>query len=250
MHTITTVDVLPRHPRTGLRAIGIGRRGPIWPVMGGDGTGDGSTGQDGGQTGDADQTGSGSEAGTGQQSDKGGTDLAALPDDIKKLISDLRSENASHRTGKKAAETAAAAEKAKLAGVLKAIGVKPDGTEDIKPEEIAAKLEQANSAAWQRGVKLQVFTIASKHGADPTALLDSMTFIDSLDDLVDVDPDSADFAKQLESKIKAAVKDNPKFKATPAGPARSGGDMSGGSGEKRTGQRPTLGAAIAAAYKT
>lgn len=31
---------LPIHPHTGLRAIGMGRRGPIWPVMGGDGTTD------------------------------------------------------------------------------------------------------------------------------------------------------------------------------------------------------------------
>lgn len=37
---------LPRHPVTGLRALGIGRRGPIWPQLGGDGTGDGNTGDD------------------------------------------------------------------------------------------------------------------------------------------------------------------------------------------------------------
>lgn len=51
----TTADVsLPahptlRHPRTGepLRAVGWGRRGPIWPVLGGDGTNDGGQQQGG-----------------------------------------------------------------------------------------------------------------------------------------------------------------------------------------------------------
>uniref|UniRef100_UPI003C30EBCB Major capsid protein n=1 Tax=Mycolicibacterium phage Mycofy1 TaxID=3349809 RepID=UPI003C30EBCB len=31
---MNTLDTLPVHPRTGLRAIGMGKRGPIWPVMG------------------------------------------------------------------------------------------------------------------------------------------------------------------------------------------------------------------------
>jgi len=38
-------DDMPIHPRTGLRAIGIGKRGPIWPIMGGSGEGDGSSGE-------------------------------------------------------------------------------------------------------------------------------------------------------------------------------------------------------------
>ncbi|MGW6121499.1 phage major capsid protein [Nocardia sp. NPDC055165] len=36
---------LPKHAETGLRALGVTKRGvPIWPVLGGDGTGDGNTG--------------------------------------------------------------------------------------------------------------------------------------------------------------------------------------------------------------
>lgn len=31
------------HPVTGLRALGMGKRGPIWPVIGGNGEGDGNT---------------------------------------------------------------------------------------------------------------------------------------------------------------------------------------------------------------
>lgn len=86
----TLVDVcLPthptlRHPRTGepLRAVGVSRRGPIWPILGGDGTGTGGQqgGQGGGQAGGADggqngggQAGTGAAGGqnTGQQSGAG-----------------------------------------------------------------------------------------------------------------------------------------------------------------------------------
>ncbi|QFG10026.1 scaffolding protein [Mycobacterium phage IdentityCrisis] len=42
-------DDMPIHPRTGLRAIGLGKRGPIWPIMGGSGEGEGNPG---GTTGD------------------------------------------------------------------------------------------------------------------------------------------------------------------------------------------------------
>ena len=38
---------LPKHPITGLTALGIGKRGPIWPALGGNGEGDGNTGDGG-----------------------------------------------------------------------------------------------------------------------------------------------------------------------------------------------------------
>lgn len=127
------------------------------------------------------------------------------------------------------------AEQAKLAKVLTALGVKADGSEDVKPEDITARLEQANSKAWTRGVHLQLHRLASKHDADPTALLDSMMFVNSLDDLTSIDPDDDTFADQLDERIKAAVKANPKLKAASATPpaSRSGGDFGGGPGEQR-----------------
>jgi hypothetical protein len=42
-----TTITLPVHPATGLRALGIGKRGPIWPVLGGSGEG-GEGGSEGG----------------------------------------------------------------------------------------------------------------------------------------------------------------------------------------------------------
>lgn len=73
----TLVDVcLPthptlRHPRTGepLRAVGVGRRGPIWPILGGDGTGSG--GEQGGQGAGQGGTGTGGQN-TGGQGGTGG----------------------------------------------------------------------------------------------------------------------------------------------------------------------------------
>ncbi|QDH47610.1 major head protein [Gordonia phage Madeline] len=43
---MSTIDNLPVHPLTGLRALGMTSRGPIWPQLGGDGNGDGNTGDD------------------------------------------------------------------------------------------------------------------------------------------------------------------------------------------------------------
>ncbi|WP_025353372.1 hypothetical protein [Nocardia nova] len=43
---------LPIHPRTGIRAIGWSRRGPIWPAMGGSEDGSPAEGGEGGEGGD------------------------------------------------------------------------------------------------------------------------------------------------------------------------------------------------------
>ncbi|OLT27750.1 hypothetical protein BJF83_17345 [Nocardiopsis sp. CNR-923] len=56
------MNALPTHPTTGLRALGWTRRGPIWPVLGGDGTGgappagEGQGSGDGGQNSGAGRT--------------------------------------------------------------------------------------------------------------------------------------------------------------------------------------------------
>lgn len=74
----STVDVcLPTHPtlthpRTGepLHAVGMSRRGPIWPILGGDGTDDG--GQGGNGTGNGGQGGNGTGTDNGQNGGQGG----------------------------------------------------------------------------------------------------------------------------------------------------------------------------------
>lgn len=59
---------LPVHPRTGLTAIGFGKRGPIWPVAGG--SEDHDDGGAGGQDADGDK-GTDSKTGTAGSADKG-----------------------------------------------------------------------------------------------------------------------------------------------------------------------------------
>jgi hypothetical protein len=86
----TTVDVsLPihptlRHPRTGapLQALGWGRRGPIWPVLGGDGTNDGGQpqGQPQGQPGAGQPQGQPQGGQQGGQQGQGGNPLDNLLD--------------------------------------------------------------------------------------------------------------------------------------------------------------------------
>jgi hypothetical protein len=64
MHILNGVN-LPVHPSTGLRALGMGRRGPIWPVMGGSQP-TGNEGQQ--QSGAGGQQASGGQGAGGQQS--------------------------------------------------------------------------------------------------------------------------------------------------------------------------------------
>lgn len=99
-----------------------------------------------------------------------------------------------------------------------------DGKAD--PDKLAQQLTATQGKARQSAVELAVYRAASKHSADPDALLDSRGFLKQIDDL---DPDADDFASKVADAIKAAVESNPKLKsaASPAPPARSGSDMSG-----------------------
>lgn len=169
------------------------------------------------------------------------TDLSTLPADVQKLIEDTRAEAAKHRTEGQTAKQAVDAEKQRVAAVLKALGLNADGTDAPKdPAALAAAVEEAQNDAWATAVENQVLRIKD---VDSDALLDSRGFIDSLDGFVDDDPRSAEFKTKLAAHVKAYVDKNPKFKATPAGPARSGGDHPGGGGTSTA--RPTsLSAAI------
>lgn len=158
---------------------------------------------------------------------------------------------ASAREAEKTAKAEAKAANDQLAKVMAALGKNPDGTDLADPEAHAAQLTQraeaAEAAAWRAGVQLQVHNAAAEHGASATRLLDSMGFIDTLDDLVDVDPNSADFRTALADRVKAWVEKHPEFKASGGqGPGRMGAEHTGGNAG---GQRVQgLGAAVTAAY--
>jgi hypothetical protein len=170
------------------------------------------------------------------------TDLSTLPADVQKLIEDTRAEAAKHRTEGQTAKQAVEAEKQRVAAVLKALGLNADGTDAPQdPAALAAAVEEAQNAAWATAVENQVLRLKD---VDSDRLLDSRAFIDSLDGFVDDDPNSAEFKTKLAAHVKKYVADHPSFKATPAGPARSGGDHPGGGGTPNA--RPT---SLAAAVK-
>jgi hypothetical protein len=148
-------------------------------------------------------------------------DIASLPEWAQKQIRDLRGEATKARTAAK--QTAAQeARQQTLAEVAKALGIGQEG-KPVSAEDLAGQIEQAQSSAWVSAVELQVYRAAGSLGADAEALLDSNFFRDSLDDLVDEDPRSAEFAEALKTKVQAALEAKPdKYRpagtAAPAGP--------------------------------
>jgi hypothetical protein len=159
-------------------------------------------------------------------------DLASLPDWAQKALKDARAEAAKSRTTAK--QTAADEARSELAKeVARALGIKT-GDEPPDPAELTKQVEQAHAAAWSSSVELNVYRIAGRLGGNADALLDSVKFLETLDELTDVDPSSAEFATQLEAKVQAALETNPVFKAngqapgTPNAPAGPRPDPSQG----------------------
>ncbi|MES2211206.1 MAG: hypothetical protein V4515_13660 [Chloroflexota bacterium] len=146
-------------------------------------------------------------------------DVNALPPEVQAYIkSQVDAADLKARTGSKA-NAAAEARKELTAQIATALGLAGDEPPD--PAALTAHLEAARDAAWASGVELQVFRIAGPLGANPDSLLDSRAFIASLDDLVDLDPNSAEFRTALQAKVQEAAAKHPA--TTPAsGQAPSG----------------------------
>lgn len=265
-------DTLPLHPDTGLRAIGHTRRGPIWPVLGGDGTGDGNTGDDSGTGDNNAQSGAqGSDASNGQASGKTGgqqqtaaptgqqgtgdntgqqdsdtDDLANLSQaDLARMVKDLRKENGSARTNAK--QTAADEAKQDMAQQIgKALGlVNDDDNKAPDPEQLTQQLTAEQERARSAIVKAAIYEHAGTHGADPKSLDDSRSFREQLEKL---DPSDDKFAEHVDKAIKQATENNPRLRASGQAPPRSSGQHAGGTGgNKRPG---SLSEALANRYNT
>ncbi|MEU4947720.1 hypothetical protein [Streptomyces lavendulae] len=253
-------------PRRRPRATGWAHpygHGPFSPYLyadGGDGDGSASASGSGDAASDSGSgtsvNGDGAAGQTGQQSvagqAAGGDDLSVTVKRLEKDLADARKEAAKERTAAKqqAADTAVADLTAKLG---RALGlVKDDAPADPKAlaDAIAQKeaaLTEREAALRAKDVELAVWARADKASAKAAALLDSRAFVKALADL---DPSAKGFTTALDDAIKAAVKDNPSFAAAPAATA-SGGDLSGGTGEGSTRQRPTsLSAAVRGSFGT
>lgn len=207
--------------------------GPNPPAAGdNDSSGTGDTqGGDGGSNGSSQSSGSSQS----QEDTSGGRgdDISSFPEAAQAIIRDLRKENGNYRTAKKAAEeTAAGAEdraKQELVQELgKALGLidsEDSGDKAPSAEELAQQITSEREAHQATKVELAVYRSASKHEADPDALLDSRAF---LEEAVKLDPSSDEFNTKISDVIKSAVDKNPKLKLAGQAPGRSGGQVNGG----------------------
>ncbi|TDC81899.1 hypothetical protein E1193_13430 [Micromonospora sp. KC606] len=220
---------------------------PIRLAAGGSGDADGDgAGSDGGDS------AGGTDAGGDGQGGKGGQGDGTSSKDGPTIDGEFDAERARRaiaaaREAEKKAKGDAKAERERVAAILKAAGLTPDGQADPAEQlkAVAAERDAAAAQARDTAVELAVYKRAGKAGGDPDALLDSTRFRAAVKDL---DPTAVDFDDKVTDAIKAAIKANPKLAAAVTGgqgPARQGTDHTGGNNGGR--QRPAgLGAAIAA----
>jgi len=228
------------HIRPGLSALAgqiIGYRRDGRPIrLAAGGSADSSNGSD-----SSDSAGTGAGSDDGQDGDADAGDDTGKTPQIRGEFDPDRAKRAiqAARDGERKAKEAAKAASDRLAAVLKAAGLTPDGKEDPAEQLKAAVAERDAAVAKVRdtAVELAVYRSAGKAGADPDALLDSRAFLAAVKDL---DPDAADFGDKVTAAIRAAVKSNPKLAAT-LSPGRQGADHTGG----RTTKPKTLQDAVA-----
>lgn len=240
--------------------------GPFSPFLYADGDGDGdASGSDssGNADGNGDGSGDGGDNSSGAGDDSGkdssqgkdgknDVDLSAAVKRLEKELAAANREAGKARTDakKQAADDAVKALTEKLG---KALGlVQDDSPPDPKAlaDAIAKKdttISEKESALRAKDVELSVWARADKLSAKAGALLDSRSFVKAIAEL---DPSAKGFTTALDQAIKDAVKDNPAFAAVaPAG--KSGGDLSGGTGEGTAKKRSSsLTGAVSGHYQT
>ncbi len=182
----------------------------------------GAAGDAAGATADAGTATGATDASTGAAATATAEKVEDLPSWAQKIITDTRKEAGDYRT---AAKTAADnAQKDLTEKLAVALGLKPDASLD--PAALTASLTAAQSKATQSARELAIFKAAAATGADPSRLLDSNSFMSSVNGL-----DPSDGAA-VSAAITAAVAANPNLKAVLA--AAASGTELGGTGE--TGQ--------------
>ncbi|MFD6421559.1 hypothetical protein [Streptomyces sp. NPDC060198] len=231
---------------------------PFSPVLYADGDGSGSGSGDGGNgddqgAGDGDG-GDGDSGGTGDtgagkgHKDGGADDSAATITRLEKELADARKDAGKARTEakKQAADDAVKEITQKLGEALGIVkGDKPPTAEDLTKAlaDRDTKLTERDAALRAKNIELAVYGRAEKHKAKASALLDSRSFVESISTL---DPTATGFGKALDDAIEKAVKANPSFAVAAAG--RSGGDLSGGTGEQGAKRSGSLAGAISNHY--
>ncbi|WP_228974960.1 hypothetical protein [Streptomyces sp. DH12] len=216
---------------------------PIYAIAGGSGEGEGAAGtgqQPAAETpkpGAAPAAKSATPAGDRWSGFRWDGKVESLPADVAKVIREAREEAGKSRaTAKENAATQARQELAQTIG--KALGIVQDD-KPADPAELTRTITEKTSRIGElettvrtQAIELAAYRAAGNHQADAGALLDSRSFIKSVEGL---DPADKDFTTKLDEAIKTAVENNPQLRTGQA-PRRGGGDFAGGPG---TQQRPT-----------
>lgn len=233
---------LPTAPGALLGYTSKGR--PIFLAAGGSEDGDsgstddtgGSDADNGGGTGssDGDDASGDDDGGQGAPDVKppaptGGDDSKARIAQLEKQLAEARAERGKERINAK--ETAAKEARDGLAAeIAKALGLtKDDEDKAPDPKALADQLAVKEKAHRETTVELAIYRSAGKHGADAGALTDSREFMAKVNKL---DPTADDFGSKLGDAVKKAVTDNPRYKTPGQAPGTSGGEITGGSGER------------------
>lgn len=147
-----------------------------------------------------------------------------------KYVRDLRKEAAKHRNEKK--EFAEKAEKldGQLKEIQKALGLESD--EEPDTEKLNKELQRKDQELKSLKIETAMNKVADKLEADPELTYAVLLRKGELDAL-DIEED--DVEKELETLVKAAIKENPKLKVEETAPKKSGDDTTDDKGTKPSG---------------
>lgn len=152
--------------------------------------------------------------------------LPSDPEQLRKMVKDLRKEAAKDRVAGKE-KAADEARRAVLDEISKALGLtKSDEAPELTAEQLTAKLTESKAAGHASALELAVYKAAGDL-ADPARLLDSQSFHTALKDV-----DLAD-AEAVKNAITAFTKDHPHFAKTQAVSGASAIDKPAGSGAEK-----------------
>ncbi|MGW7498595.1 hypothetical protein ACWGKA_30495 [Streptomyces luteogriseus] len=245
-----------------LDILGYRRNGmPIYAIAGGNGEGEGGS-ESGGQSGSGEsgQSGQGDGGDAGQSGDQGGQESGQESDVSGSQSGGDKDWKAHAREWEKRAKenkaeadkgAAAVAEleklrKARLTDQEKAVEEAEARGRTAAAEESAKEITTRDAKIKDLSAQLAVYDRAEKHAVKVAPLLNSRSFYEALGKL---DPSANGFNDKLDALIKAELKANPSIALQTAG--KSGGDLSGGTGESGAKQRAgSLAGAITNHYQT
>lgn len=196
-------SALPRHPRTGLYAVGIVAGKPVWPIMGASSEHDGDGEDRDGAAEDENDDGENDDA-AGQDPDDG---FDALPEKTKAELRRLRRLDQDHRATNK--RTAKERDDARALADRITKAVKGDDG-DADPDELTRLLSEKDERIRQLDTERAADKAIRTHKGDHETLLDSRSFTDALYKL---DPADDDFTAALDALVKDTVASSDRYKA-------------------------------------